>query len=466
MRAPASSADSSNRPVIVGAALTLLVLVALVGGLAWRLRQQLRAEVLRRESEALYAVASLAISSSPAAARAASFEEAGAVAFAAALESSKLRGVMALQLFEPGGGLRQALPDIGPVPEGARWWREPPDAPAARFHAAAELERVFGAEIEAGARPTVAPLLEAVVPLRANRAGAPSLGFARYWLDGAGIAAEFSRMDRRLVSLAVPAFCGAAAAVLLVLFWSLRRIAAQSADLARANAELNFAAKTGALGAISAHLIHGIRNPLAGLEGFVTDPALSTPGGAPGEAWNAAVETTRRLRGLVQEVAAVMRDEGEAAADHPVPATEVLEKLLLRTEPAAAAAGVTLNRSAPPGLALPSRAANLTGLVLANLVHNAIEASPAGARVEVGAAAGKDTVVFRVEDRGGGLRPEVRAALFEPVASSKPRGTGVGLAISRRLARHAGGDVSLERTGPDGTVFRVTVPSWSGVLPA
>ena len=69
MRAPVSSADSSNRPVIVGAALTLLVLVALVGGLAWRLRQQLRAEVLRRESEALYAVASLAISSSPAAAQ-------------------------------------------------------------------------------------------------------------------------------------------------------------------------------------------------------------------------------------------------------------------------------------------------------------------------------------------------------------------------------------------------------------
>ncbi|MFM9030259.1 MAG: sensor histidine kinase, partial [Opitutaceae bacterium] len=106
------------------------------------------------------------------------------------------------------------------------------------------------------------------------------------------------------------------------------------------------------------------------------------------------------------------------------------------------------------------------GLVLANLVHNAIEASPAGARVEVAALAGKDTVIFRVEDRGGGLRPEVRAALFEPVASSKPRGTGVGLAISRRLARHAGGDVSLERTGPGGTVFRVTVPSWSGVLPA
>jgi len=466
MSAPVSAAGTSNRPVIIGAALTLLVLVLLVGGLAWRLRLQLRAEVLRRESEALYAVASLAISSSPAASRAESFEEAGAVAFTAALESSKLRGVMALQLFEPGGRLRQSLPDLGPLADEARWWREPPEAPAARFHPAAELERLFGAEMEPGARPTVAPLLEAVVPLRANRPGAPSLGFARYWLDGADIAAEFARMDGRLVSLAVPAFCGAAAAVLLVLFWSLRRIAAQSADLARANAELNFAAKTGALGAISAHLIHGIRNPLAGLEGFVTDPALNAPGGAPGEALNAAVETTRRLRGLVQEVAAVLRDEGEAAADHPVPVTEVLEKLLQRTAPAAAAAGITLEHFVPPDLVLPSRSANLTGLVLANLIHNAIEASPDRSRVTVGAQREKDAIVFRVEDRGAGLPPEVRAALFEPVASGKPRGTGVGLAISRRLARHAGGDISLAHTGPDGTSFRVTVPSWQGPVPA
>lgn len=284
MSVPFFPAGRPLRPVLGGVVVTLLVLVALVAGLSLRLRQQLRAEVLRREAEALYAVASLAISSS-AAAGASSFEQAGAVTFAAALESSKLRGVMALQLFDPAGGLRQALPDLGPVPEESRWWRVPPEVSEARFHAAASLERVFGAEVEPGARPTVAPLIEAVVPLRANRAGAPALGFARYWVDGGGVAAEFGRMDRRLVALAVPAFGGAAAAVLLVLFWALRRLAAQSADLARANAELNFAAKTGALGAISAHLIHGLRNPLAGLEGFVADTALNPAAGASGEAW-------------------------------------------------------------------------------------------------------------------------------------------------------------------------------------
>ncbi len=465
MRAPRVAAGRPLRPVFAGVVLTLLVLVALVAGLSLRLRQQLRAEVLRREAEALYAVASLAISSSSAAAGAASFEQAGAVTFAAALESSKLRGVMALQLFDPGGGLRQALPDLGPVPEGSRWWRVPPEVPEAKFHAAAVLERVFGAEVEPGALPTAAPLIEAVVPLRANQAGAPALGFARYWVAGAGVAAAFDRMDRRLIALAIPAFGGAAAAVLLVLFWALRRLAAQSADLARANAELNFAAKTGALGAISAHLIHGLRNPLAGLEGFVADTALNPAAGASGEAWGAAVETTRRLRGLVQEVAAVMRDEGEGGPGHRVPAAEVLETLVRRAESAAAAAGVALEAVAPPELAVPSRGANLAGLVLANLVANAVEASPNGSRVTVRALPEDGMVAFRVEDRGGGLPPEVRASLFEPVASSKPRGTGVGLAISRRLARHAGGDVVVERTGPEGTVFRVVVPAWRESFP-
>ena len=50
------------------------------------------------------------------------------------------------------------------------------------------------------------------------------------------------------------------------------------ADLARANEELVFAAKTGAVGAISAHLIHGLKNPLSGLEGYVSDRAA---GGGP-----------------------------------------------------------------------------------------------------------------------------------------------------------------------------------------
>ena len=121
----------------------------------------------------------------------------------------------------------------------------------------------------------------------------------------------------------------------------------------------------------------------------------------------------------------------------------------------------SLEVSAPPDLPIPSRAANLTGLVLANLVANAIEASPRGARVTVSALPAGRAVVFRVSDQGGGLRPEVKAALFEPVTSLKPRGSGVGLAISRRLARHAAGDLLLERTGPDGTIFALSVPGWS-----
>jgi signal transduction histidine kinase len=143
----------------------------------------------------------------------------------------------------------------------------------------------------------------------------------------------------------------------------------------------------------------------------------------------------------------------------------VLETLVRRAESAAAAAGVALEAVAPPELAVPSRGANLAGLVLANLVANAVEASPNGSRVTVRALPEDGMVAFRVEDRGGGLPPEVRASLFEPVASSKPRGTGVGLAISRRLARHAGGDVVVERTGPEGTVFRVVVPAWRESFP-
>jgi signal transduction histidine kinase len=73
--------------------------------------------------------------------------------------------------------------------------------------------------------------------------------------------------------------------------------------------------------------------------------------------------------------------------------------------------------------------------------------------------------VVRVRDHGRGLAAEGRERLFERfgrLQGSTTRrgrvGTGLGLYLSRRLARAMGGEVELESTGSDGTVFRLTVP--------
>jgi signal transduction histidine kinase len=221
---------------------------------------------------------------------------------------------------------------------------------------------------------------------------------------------------------------------------------------------LDFAAKTGALGAISAHLVHGLKNPLAGLEEFVAEIAADERADVPPDARATAVQTARRLRTLVNEVISVLRDEASGGADHVVPAAEVIESVRARNAIAAERAGVEIVGTAEPGTQLSARTASLAGLILANLVANAVEAAPRAA-IRLGAYPDKTYVRFTVTDTGPGLPPHVRTALFTPVASSKPSGGGMGLAISARLARHAGGELSLVRSDASGTEFQLIVPA-------
>jgi signal transduction histidine kinase len=111
------------------------------------------------------------------------------------------------------------------------------------------------------------------------------------------------------------------------------------------------------------------------------------------------------------------------------------------------------------GPALGAREAGLGGLVLANLVQNAIEASPEAGVVRVDVRpAPEGALDVRVVDHGAGLPAEVAAEPFRPRRSTKPDGAGIGLAISHELARHAGGRIELVRTGISGTEFRVLLP--------
>ncbi|MEM1106030.1 MAG: HAMP domain-containing sensor histidine kinase [Pseudomonadota bacterium] len=94
--------------------------------------------------------------------------------------------------------------------------------------------------------------------------------------------------------------------------------------------------------------------------------------------------------------------------------------------------------------------------ISANLIRNAAEAMG-----EAGAVAVElDGAHLRFIDTGPGLPPDFQARVFEPFGSAGKRGgTGLGLAIARDLARAMGGDLALERTGPDGTCFALTLPA-------
>jgi signal transduction histidine kinase len=99
--------------------------------------------------------------------------------------------------------------------------------------------------------------------------------------------------------------------------------------------------------------------------------------------------------------------------------------------------------------------------VVLNLLFNACEAvSPTGGTVHVDGRCEADTVEIRVTDNGPGIPFAIRDTLFEPFSSAdKEKGIGLGLTAVHMIVREHGGQVCLERTGPDGTVFRVSLPS-------
>jgi signal transduction histidine kinase len=103
--------------------------------------------------------------------------------------------------------------------------------------------------------------------------------------------------------------------------------------------------------------------------------------------------------------------------------------------------------------------------VLVNLVDNAMKYSPAGGRISVTWESEMGVAAIRVRDQGPGLPVAGRERLFTrfgrlpgSIIRSGRTGTGLGLFIGRTLARAMDGDLDVESTGPNGTVFKLVLP--------
>ena len=96
--------------------------------------------------------------------------------------------------------------------------------------------------------------------------------------------------------------------------------------------------------------------------------------------------------------------------------------------------------------------------MLADLVRNGAEAAGPGGRVTVRVVEAGDQVQVEVEDTGAGIAEAARDRIFEPFFTTKERGTGLGLAVSRAIARAHGGDVTGESVPGGGARFTLRLP--------
>lgn len=213
---------------------------------------------------------------------------------------------------------------------------------------------------------------------------------------------------------------------------------------------------------------HELRTPLTSIQGYLKTMLQLGPQLGPEQERSfleAADRQSDRLRRLIEQLLSVARLESHV---EPLTVSLVSLEQVARhvvDELRASAHGHTFDLRFDPTLPPIETDESKVHQILSNLVENAVKYSPPDTRVTIRGARMGDGLVVSVEDEGRGIPEEAQERIFErfyQVDSSATRsvgGTGLGLYICRKLADALGGRLWLERSGPDGTVFRLWVPS-------
>ncbi len=243
------------------------------------------------------------------------------------------------------------------------------------------------------------------------------------------------------------------------LAWTLRRERGRREKLSD---DLRRSEHLASLGRLLAGVAHEVRNPLAGIRSTVQLWQRLPEQARTPESLDAILGTVDRLNGLVSRLLYFARTGWDEP--RPVDVNAVVRETLELVRAQAAGQGVRLEADLQTDL--PSVAGSHQALqqVVLNLAANALQAMPKGGHLDVRTRALDDLhrVELVVADTGPGVPPEARPQLFEPFHTTRPDGTGLGLALCRAIVRQHRGEIDLDDADPPGAVFRVTLPADNG----
>ncbi|MCF6268327.1 MAG: ATP-binding protein [Melioribacteraceae bacterium] len=96
--------------------------------------------------------------------------------------------------------------------------------------------------------------------------------------------------------------------------------------------------------------------------------------------------------------------------------------------------------------------------VFINLLENAYEAAADNGQIIISSTISENNIIVNFEDNGNGINDEIRSKIFEPFYTSKASGTGLGLAVSKKIIEEHNGNISLLYSEPGSTVFEISIP--------
>ena len=255
------------------------------------------------------------------------------------------------------------------------------------------------------------------------------------------VAAELRAASRQTLAVGALAAGGLLLGAMVLVRWMLHR--------ARLERTLEHERRLASLGEMSAVMAHEIRNPLASLKGNAQLLARALPEGErPRAKADRVVDEAIRLESLTNDLLEFARTG--AIQREPVDPAPLLREAAAELD--AARVDIAADRAPASWPLDPARVRQ----VLSNLLENALQAS--AGRVTASAWEEGGRLIYTVRDDGPGIPPEDLPHIFEPFYTRRTRGTGLGLAVARRLADLHGGTLTARNHPDGGAELRVSIP--------
>jgi signal transduction histidine kinase len=222
--------------------------------------------------------------------------------------------------------------------------------------------------------------------------------------------------------------------------------------LERAQMELTRQRQLAAMGRMAAGVAHELRNPLSGIAMHLRLLAEETD--SP-ERLDLLQREIQRMDLVIQELLSLATDNDETPMPlqtAPIDLGQVLASVVALLQGKADHAGVALDIRPVEDLPLVAADANGVRQIVMNLLINAIEASGEGGRVALTCHPIQDGVRCEISDTGPGVSAEA-GDIFEPFVSTRPKGAGLGLYISRKIIIAHGGQIGYRNEASGGTFW-------------
>jgi two-component system sensor histidine kinase PilS (NtrC family) len=257
--------------------------------------------------------------------------------------------------------------------------------------------------------------------------------------------------SRRLVGFSLRALKDVEEEGTLILFQDLT-------EVKKLERRARFSEQLAAVGELAAGIAHEIRNPLASISGSVQ--VLSSElaiGPAEKRLMEIIVSESQRLSRIIEEFLRFVRPQERQVAVFDVGGTIMEVMDLFRLSDEVSDAHEILVEVSPPSSMLSGDRDQIRQIIY-NVAKNAVRAMSAGGRLTVAGREEEAWYSIRFIDTGHGMNPDQLTRLFTPFSTAFDGGTGLGMAIVRRIVQDHGGAIDAESRPGEGTTVTVLLP--------